>query len=43
MSVKIAKECKTTEECIVEAIRSGEDPINAHEKVRYDSMASPPR
>ena len=42
-ALKIAKECKTTEECIVEAIRSGENPVNAHEKVRYDSMTSPPQ
>mgnify|MGYP000400910569 CR=1 FL=1 len=31
------------EERIVEAIRGGENPVDAHEKVRYDSMTSPPR
>lgn len=39
--LKIAQEVHTTETRIVEAIRSGENPIQAHEKVRYDSMTSP--
>ncbi|HBK81792.1 MAG TPA: dimethylmenaquinone methyltransferase [Nitrospinae bacterium] len=42
-ALTITKECKTTEERIVEAIRGGENPVDAHEKVRYDSMTSPPR
>jgi regulator of RNase E activity RraA len=39
--LKIAQEVHTIETRIVEAIRAGEDPIQAHEKVRYDSMTSP--
>lgn len=36
--LKIAKEYKTIEERIVEAIRKGEDPVEAHERVNYDFL-----
>ena len=36
--LKIAKEYKTIEERIVEAIRNGEDPVEAHERVNYDFL-----
>jgi 4-hydroxy-4-methyl-2-oxoglutarate aldolase len=39
--LKIAKECKTIEERIVEAIREGEDPVEAHERVSYDVLTRP--
>ena len=38
--LKIAKEYKLIEERIVEAIRSGEDPVEAHQRVNYDSMTT---
>jgi regulator of RNase E activity RraA len=39
--LKVASECKATEEQIVEAIRSGVDPVEAHRRVHYDQMTSP--
>jgi len=36
--LKIAKEYKIIEERIVEAIRKGEDPVEAHERVNYDFL-----
>jgi len=36
--LKIAKEYKTIEERIVEAIRNGDDPVEAHERVNYDFL-----
>ena len=38
---QIAAECKETEERVVEAIRNGTNPIEAHERVRYDRMTTP--
>ena len=39
--LQIATECRATEERIVEAIRGGVDPIEAHERVQYDQMTAP--
>lgn len=39
--LKIAKEYKTIEERIVEAIRNGDDPVEAHERVSYDVLTRP--
>jgi regulator of RNase E activity RraA len=39
--LQIAMECKATEERIVEAIRGGVDPVEAHERVQYDRMTVP--
>jgi 4-hydroxy-4-methyl-2-oxoglutarate aldolase len=36
--LRIARECKETEDRVVEEIRGGGDPVKAHEKVRYDMM-----
>lgn len=36
--LKIAIEYKTIEERIVEAIRNGDDPVEAHERVNYDFL-----
>lgn len=36
--LQIAKEYKTIEERIVEAIRKGDDPVEAHERVNYDFL-----
>ena len=38
--LKIAKEYKTIEERIVQAIRNGDDPVEAHERVNYDSLTT---
>ena len=40
--LRVAGECKATEERIVEAIRSGADPVEAHRRVRYDQMTAGP-
>lgn len=37
----IARQLKATEDTVIAAIRRGEDPIEAHEKVRYDQMTAP--
>jgi regulator of RNase E activity RraA len=37
-ALKIAIECKETEDRVVEVIKRGADPVTAHEKVRYDMM-----
>jgi regulator of RNase E activity RraA len=39
--LQIAMECKATEERIVEAIRGGVDPVEAHERMQYDRMTVP--
>ncbi|MDX1488070.1 MAG: hypothetical protein R3268_07715 [Acidiferrobacterales bacterium] len=39
--LQIAKEYKTVEDLIVEAIREGEDPVEAHERVSYDVLTRP--
>lgn len=39
--LKIGKEYKTIEERIVEAIRQGEDPVEAHQRVSYDVLTRP--
>jgi regulator of RNase E activity RraA len=39
--LQIAKEYKTFEEQIVEAIRNGDDPVEAHERVSYDVLTRP--
>lgn len=36
--LRIARFVKATEDGVIAAIRSGEDPIEAHQKVRYDEM-----
>lgn len=36
--LEIAREYKAIEERIVEAIRNGEDPVEAHERVSYDKL-----
>jgi 4-hydroxy-4-methyl-2-oxoglutarate aldolase len=36
--LEIAREYKATEERIVAAIRNGDDPVEAHERVRYDTL-----
>jgi regulator of RNase E activity RraA len=36
--LEIAREYKTMEERIVEAIRNGDDPVEAHERVSYDKL-----
>ncbi len=38
----IARDCKATEERIVAAIRDGADPVEAHQRVRYDQLTTPP-
>lgn len=42
-ALEIAKEYKATEERIVAAIRNGDDPVEAHERVRYDLLTSSSR
>lgn len=39
-TLAIARTLKATEDTVIAAIRRGEDPIEAHEKVRYDQMTS---
>ncbi len=39
-ALKIARTLKATEDSVIAAIRRGEDPIEAHEKVRYDQLTS---
>jgi 4-hydroxy-4-methyl-2-oxoglutarate aldolase len=39
--LKIATECRETEERIIEAIRGGADPVEAHNAARYDHMTAP--
>jgi 4-hydroxy-4-methyl-2-oxoglutarate aldolase len=41
--LEIARECKAIEERIVEAIRNGDDPVEAHERVSYDKLTRAPR
>lgn len=36
--LQVAREYKATEERIVEAIRNGDDPVEAHERVSYDKL-----
>jgi regulator of RNase E activity RraA len=36
--LEIAQFVKKTEDSVIEAVRGGEDPIAAHERVRYDQM-----
>ena len=36
--LKFAKLFKTVEDTIVEEVRKGVDPVEAHDKVRYDLM-----
>ncbi|MDA0656141.1 MAG: RraA family protein [Proteobacteria bacterium] len=36
--LEIAQRCKATEERIIEEIRNGVEPVEAHERVRYDEM-----
>ncbi len=36
--LEVAKQYKTIEERIVEAIRNGDDPVEAHERVSYDKL-----
>jgi regulator of RNase E activity RraA len=38
--LELARELKATEDSVIAAIRRGEDPIEAHEKVRYDQLTS---
>ncbi len=38
--LKIAKKYKTIEENIVQAIGNGDDPVEAHERVNYDSLTT---
>ncbi len=38
--LKIAKEYKTIEGNIVQAIGNGDDPVEAHERVNYDSLTT---
>jgi 4-hydroxy-4-methyl-2-oxoglutarate aldolase len=38
--LRIAEECKDIEDRIVQAIRDGADPVEAHERVRYDRLTS---
>ncbi len=38
--LKIAKEYKTIEENIVQAIGNGDDPVEEHERVNYDSLTT---
>jgi 4-hydroxy-4-methyl-2-oxoglutarate aldolase len=37
----VATACKATEDGVIAAIRAGADPIEAHERVRYDAMLKP--
>ena len=39
--LRIALECKVTEERIVEAIRGGADPVEAHQRAQYERLTSP--
>ena len=39
--LEFAQQVKATEERVIAAIRSGVDPVEAHEKVRYDQMLNP--
>jgi len=41
--LEIAKEFKEMEDRIVETIRNGKDPSEAHEKVKYDTLIARPR
>ena len=36
-----AQQVKATEEKVIAAVRAGADPIEAHEKVKYDQMLNP--
>ena len=38
--LKLATELKGIEDSVIAAVRRGEDPVEAHEKVRYDAMTS---
>lgn len=38
--LKLATELKGIEDSVIAAVRGGEDPVEAHEKVRYDAMTS---
>ncbi|MBC7804513.1 MAG: RraA family protein [Candidatus Parcubacteria bacterium] len=37
-TLKLAQQLKGIEDSVIAAVRRGEDPVAAHEKVRYDSM-----
>lgn len=37
-ALSIARQCKITEDRVMEEIRLGADPVKAHEKVKYDMM-----
>jgi 4-hydroxy-4-methyl-2-oxoglutarate aldolase len=39
--LEFAQQVKATEERVIAAVRSGVDPIEAHEKVKYDQMLNP--
>lgn len=38
--LELAQKLKGIEDSVIAAVRRGEDPVEAHEKVRYDSMTS---
>lgn len=38
--LKLATELKQIEDNVIAAVRRGEDPVEAHEKVRYDAMTA---
>jgi 4-hydroxy-4-methyl-2-oxoglutarate aldolase len=38
--LKLATELKRIEDSVIAAVRRGEDPVQAHENVRYDAMTS---
>jgi len=39
--LEFAQHVKATEEKVIAAVRGGMDPVEAHEKVKYDSMLNP--